>query len=105
MQEIVRLQAQLPKDVATPNDYVLQRFLEELTTHTEMALDMAIAGSDDGSTRAFSDIEEASEDLVERKRSDGSLDTSNEPQPPNVSETKRAFNSVAKTSPGGDLSA
>ncbi|EEU41994.1 uncharacterized protein NECHADRAFT_86134 [Fusarium vanettenii 77-13-4] len=105
LQQIVRLEAQLPKDVATPNDYAIQRFLEDMTTHTEMALDTIIAGNDDDSTRAFSDIEETSEASVERKRSDGTLDTLNEPRPPNVSETKRAFNPPAKTSPGGDLTA
>ncbi|WAO95247.1 Hypothetical protein NCS54_01286000 [Fusarium falciforme] len=103
LQEIVRLQAQLPKDVTTPNDYVLQRFLEEMTTYTEMALDITIVGSDDDSIQAFYDIEEVSEASADQKRSDDSLATSNEPQPPNVSEAERASEPPAKTNPSGKL--
>ncbi|KAI8657018.1 hypothetical protein NCS56_01307500 [Fusarium sp. Ph1] len=102
LKEIVRLQAHLPKDVTTPNEYVLQRFLEEMTTYTEMALDTSIVGSDDDSVGAFYDIEEVSEASVERKRSDGSLATSNKAQLLDTSEAEEASGALAKTSPGGN---
>ncbi|UPL02052.1 hypothetical protein LCI18_012986 [Fusarium solani-melongenae] len=102
LQEILRLQAQLPKDVTTPNDYVLQRFLEEMTTYTEMALDTTVVGNDDDSIRAVYDMEELSEASMERKRSVGSLATSNKPQLLNISETEEASGALVKASPGGD---
>ncbi|RSL59882.1 hypothetical protein CEP51_013854 [Fusarium floridanum] len=103
LQEIVRLQAQLPKDVTTPNDYVLQRFLEEMTTYTEIALDTTIVGSDDDSIRAFYDIEEvsevseASEASVEQKEFDDSLATTNEPK------HQRSSIADGTSEPGGNL--
>ncbi|RSM03725.1 hypothetical protein CDV31_010344 [Fusarium ambrosium] len=103
LQEIVRLQAQLPKDVTTPNDYVLQRFLEEMTTYTEIALDTTIVGSDDDSIRAFYDIEEvsevseASDASVEQKESDDSLATMNEPK------HQRSSIADGTSEPGGNL--
>ncbi|KAI8712293.1 hypothetical protein NCS52_01327000 [Fusarium sp. LHS14.1] len=42
LEEIARLQARLPPDAAAAasNDFILQRFFEEMTTYTEQALDV-----------------------------------------------------------------
>ncbi|RSL73890.1 hypothetical protein CEP54_000293 [Fusarium duplospermum] len=80
LQEIARLQAQLPKDVTTSNDYVLQRFLEEMTIYTEIASDTTIVGSDNDSIRTFYDVKEVSEASVEEEKSYYSLDTTVEPK-------------------------
>ncbi|KAI8713579.1 Helo-like-N domain-containing protein [Fusarium sp. LHS14.1] len=104
LQQIDDLKAQLPKHVITPNESVLQRFLEEMTTYTELSLDPMIAGSDDDSMRAFYDVQEASAASSGRSQSDGSLTiSSDEPRPPNVPEAKRASEPPAKVIPGGDL--
>ncbi|KAF4446671.1 hypothetical protein F53441_9713 [Fusarium austroafricanum] len=61
LEEIARLQERLPKQVG--NDYILQHFLEEMTTYTEKALD---GGSIDGgnlSPRASATVTEEEEEL------------------------------------------
>ncbi|KAF9781937.1 hypothetical protein IL306_012705 [Fusarium sp. DS 682] len=64
LEEIYRLQARLPKQVE--NDYVLQHFLEEMTTYTEKALDGASIDGGGSSTRAPSFVikEEEETDLA-----------------------------------------
>ncbi|KAF4462070.1 hypothetical protein FALBO_11125 [Fusarium albosuccineum] len=49
LEEIARLQARLPKEASAsaPNDFILQRFLEEMTTYTEQALDVPLSDEDD----------------------------------------------------------
>ncbi|KAJ3550305.1 hypothetical protein NM208_g54 [Fusarium decemcellulare] len=49
LEEIARLQARLPKETSAsaPNDFILQRFLEEMTTYTEQALDVPLSDEDD----------------------------------------------------------
>ncbi|RSM06001.1 hypothetical protein CDV31_009335 [Fusarium ambrosium] len=56
LEEIARLQARLPRDAAAAasNDFILQRFFEEMTTYTEKALDAAHSDADANSSKALS---------------------------------------------------
>ncbi|KAH7234464.1 hypothetical protein B0J15DRAFT_407947 [Fusarium solani] len=56
LEEIARLQARLPRDAAAAasNDFILQRFFEEMTTYTEKALDAARSDVDANSSKALS---------------------------------------------------
>ncbi|RMJ09523.1 hypothetical protein CDV36_010862 [Fusarium kuroshium] len=56
LEEIARLQARLPRDAAAAasNDFILQRFFEEMTTYTEEALDAAHSDADANSSKALS---------------------------------------------------
>ncbi|CCT72556.1 uncharacterized protein FFUJ_12434 [Fusarium fujikuroi IMI 58289] len=59
LEEILRLQKRLPKQGG--NDYILQTFLEEMTTYTEKALDGASIDEGDSSTKAASFVLETDE--------------------------------------------
>ncbi|KAG4281705.1 hypothetical protein FPRO06_10609 [Fusarium proliferatum] len=59
LEEILRLQKRLPKQGG--NDYILQNFLEEMTTYTEKALDGASIDEGDSSTEAASFVLETDE--------------------------------------------
>lgn len=59
LEEILRLQQRLPKQGG--NDYILQNFLEAMTTYTEKALDGASIDGRDSSTKASSFILETDE--------------------------------------------
>lgn len=56
LEEIAKLQARLPRDAAAAasNDFILQRFFEEMTTYTEQALDVALSDADGNSSKAVS---------------------------------------------------
>ncbi|KAF5966574.1 Rtm1p-like protein [Fusarium bulbicola] len=54
LQEIAQLQARLPDTAAAPNDYILQKFLEEMATYTETTLDANVSYSDGTRSRALS---------------------------------------------------
>ncbi|KAH7219453.1 hypothetical protein DER44DRAFT_761006 [Fusarium oxysporum] len=58
LQEIAQLQARLPDTVASPNDYILQKFLEDMATYTETTLDVDVSYSDGMSSRALSIVDE-----------------------------------------------
>ncbi|KAM5362716.1 hypothetical protein ACJZ2D_012378 [Fusarium nematophilum] len=67
LQEIARLQARLPEDAATPNDFMLQKFLEEMTTYTEQELDTTLGDGDSRrNSRAHSFIDEQEEAATTR---------------------------------------
>ncbi|KLP00725.1 uncharacterized protein FFB20_08742 [Fusarium fujikuroi] len=53
LQEIAQLQARLPDTAAAPNDYILQRFLEDMATYTETALDAEVDLCDRTSCRSL----------------------------------------------------
>ncbi|KAF5532458.1 hypothetical protein FMEXI_12415 [Fusarium mexicanum] len=59
LEEILRLQQRLPKQGG--NDYILQNFLEEMTTYTEKALDGTSIDGGDSSTKAPSFVLETDE--------------------------------------------
>ncbi|KAF5654804.1 hypothetical protein F25303_1148 [Fusarium sp. NRRL 25303] len=59
LEEILRLQKRLPKQGG--NDYILQNFLEELTTYTEKALDGTSIDEGESSTKAASFVLETDE--------------------------------------------
>ncbi|TVY77662.1 hypothetical protein Focb16_v007462 [Fusarium oxysporum f. sp. cubense] len=59
LEEILRLQQRLPKQGG--NDYILQNFLEEMTTYTEKAMDGASIDGGDSSTKAPSFVLEKEE--------------------------------------------
>ncbi|KAF4495867.1 hypothetical protein FAGAP_8000 [Fusarium agapanthi] len=59
LEEIVRLQQRLPKQGG--NDYILQNFLEEMTTYTEKAMDGTSIDGGDSSTKAPSFVLETDE--------------------------------------------
>ncbi|EXA43264.1 hypothetical protein FOVG_08275 [Fusarium oxysporum f. sp. pisi HDV247] len=59
LEEILRLQQRLPKQGG--NDYILQNFLEEMTTYTEKAMDGASIDRGDSSTKAPSFVLEKEE--------------------------------------------
>ncbi|KAG5748978.1 hypothetical protein H9Q70_008348 [Fusarium xylarioides] len=61
LQEIAELQARLPDTSAAPNDYILQRFLEDMATYTETTLDANVSYSDGMSSRALSIVDERDE--------------------------------------------
>ncbi|RKK61041.1 hypothetical protein BFJ69_g17167 [Fusarium oxysporum] len=61
LQEIAQLQARLPDTAAAPNDYILQRFLEDMATYTEATLDVDVEFSDRASYKAPSFIDEVAE--------------------------------------------
>ncbi|KAH6886274.1 hypothetical protein B0T10DRAFT_490928 [Thelonectria olida] len=50
LEEIARLQSQLPHEAVAPNDFVLQKFLEEMTEYTEDAMDTTLVEDDDDSS-------------------------------------------------------
>lgn len=53
LEEIARLQARLPQDAAAaPNDFILQRFFEDMTTYTEQSLDATLCDTDPSSSKA-----------------------------------------------------
>ncbi|KAI8653778.1 hypothetical protein NCS56_01332700 [Fusarium sp. Ph1] len=55
LEEIARLQARLPRDAAAaPNNFILQRFFEDMTTYTEQARDAALSDTDANSSKALS---------------------------------------------------
>ncbi|KAF4439419.1 Chitin synthase A [Fusarium acutatum] len=58
LQEIAKLQARLPETAAAPNDYILQKFLEDMATYTETTLDVDLSYSDGMSSRALSIADE-----------------------------------------------
>ncbi|KAG5795521.1 hypothetical protein H9Q69_005455 [Fusarium xylarioides] len=58
LQEIAKLQARLPETAAAPNDYILQKFLEDMATYTETTLDVDLSYSDGMSSRALSTVDE-----------------------------------------------
>ncbi|KAI1022659.1 hypothetical protein LB503_000154 [Fusarium chuoi] len=64
LQEIAELQARLPDTAAAQNDYILQRFLEDMATYTETTLDANVAYSDGMSSRALSIVDEHDERLL-----------------------------------------
>ncbi|KAF5984990.1 chitin synthase A [Fusarium coicis] len=59
--QIEQLQARLPDTAAAPNDYILQRFLEDMATYTETTLDANDSCSDGMSSRALSIVDEHDE--------------------------------------------
>ncbi|EXK44478.1 hypothetical protein FOXG_04028 [Fusarium oxysporum f. sp. lycopersici 4287] len=59
LEEILRLQQRLPKQGG--NDYILQNFLEEMTTYTEKTMDGASIDGGDSSTKAPSFVLEKEE--------------------------------------------
>ncbi|KAF5268254.1 hypothetical protein FOXYS1_865 [Fusarium oxysporum] len=59
LEEILRLQQRLPKQGG--NDYILQNFLEEMTTYTEKTMDGASMDGGDSSTKASSLVLEKEE--------------------------------------------
>ncbi|KAH6994510.1 hypothetical protein EDB82DRAFT_556770 [Fusarium venenatum] len=61
LEEIARLQARLPATAAAPNDYILQKFLEDMATYTESTLDVDGGFSDRASSKALSFIDEDEE--------------------------------------------
>ncbi|KAF4498895.1 RTA1 [Fusarium agapanthi] len=61
LQEIAQLQARLPDTAAAPNDYILQKFLEDMATYTEVTLDTNVSCSDGMSSRALSIVDEHDE--------------------------------------------
>ncbi|EKJ71524.1 hypothetical protein FPSE_08265 [Fusarium pseudograminearum CS3096] len=61
LQEIVQLQARLPETAAAPNDFILQKFLEDMATYTETTLDVDGGFSDRASSKALSFIDEREE--------------------------------------------
>ncbi|CVK84839.1 uncharacterized protein FMAN_01765 [Fusarium mangiferae] len=61
LQEIAELQARLPDTAAAQNDYILQRFLEDMATYTETTLDANLSYSDGMSSRALSIVDEHDE--------------------------------------------
>ncbi|KAI1033564.1 hypothetical protein LB505_012982 [Fusarium chuoi] len=63
--QIEQLQARLPDTAAAPNDYVLQKFLEDMATYTETSLDGYPSYSDGMSSRALSIANEHHEGLAD----------------------------------------
>ncbi|CAF3626735.1 unnamed protein product [Fusarium graminearum] len=61
LQEIAQLQARLPETAAAPNDFILQKFLEDMATYTETTLDVDGGFSDRASSKALSFIDECEE--------------------------------------------
>ncbi|KAG9508131.1 hypothetical protein J7337_001694 [Fusarium musae] len=59
--QIEQLQARLPDTAAAPNDYLLQRFLEDMATYTESTLDANASCSDGMSSRALSIVDKHDE--------------------------------------------
>ncbi|KAF5598136.1 chitin synthase A [Fusarium pseudoanthophilum] len=59
--QIEQLQARLPDTAAAPNDYILQKFLEDMATYTETTLDADVPYSDGMSSRALSIVDEHDE--------------------------------------------
>jgi hypothetical protein len=55
LEEIARLQARLPPEAGGRNDYILNRYLEEMTTYTECAIDSIGGGGDSDSEYLRSD--------------------------------------------------
>ncbi|GKU23014.1 unnamed protein product [Fusarium langsethiae] len=53
LEEIAKLQARLPETTAAPNDYVLQKFLEDMATYTGTTLDVDEGLSDRASSKAL----------------------------------------------------
>ncbi|EWY92470.1 hypothetical protein FOYG_06023 [Fusarium oxysporum NRRL 32931] len=58
LQEIAQLQSRLPDAAAAPNDYILQKFLEDMATYTEKTLDVDMFYSDGMSSRALPIVDE-----------------------------------------------
>ncbi|KAM0425778.1 hypothetical protein ACHAPT_009028 [Fusarium lateritium] len=86
LDEIARLQARLPPDAAAAasNDFILQRFFEEMIAYTEQALDAALSDADTSSSRALSIVEDPEEragDLAEQHLQSSSTDTLHQYQP------------------------
>lgn len=61
-EEIARLRARLPATAAASNDYILQKFLEDMATHTESTLDVDGEFSECTSSKALSFIGEDEEE-------------------------------------------
>ncbi|KAM0406502.1 hypothetical protein ACHAPZ_003265 [Fusarium culmorum] len=61
LQEIAQIQARLPETAAAPNDFILQKFLEDMATYTETTLDVDGGFSDRASSKALSFIDEREE--------------------------------------------
>ncbi|KPA35411.1 chitin synthase a [Fusarium langsethiae] len=53
LEEIAKLQARLPETTAAPNNYVLQKFLEDMATYTGTTLDVDEGLSDRASSKAL----------------------------------------------------
>ncbi|KAH7180461.1 hypothetical protein DER46DRAFT_582494 [Fusarium sp. MPI-SDFR-AT-0072] len=70
LQEIARLQARLPDTAAAPNDYILQKFLEDMVTYTETTLDVDVSYSDDMSSGALSMVDEHDDNSPESPQHD-----------------------------------
>ncbi|KAJ4110281.1 hypothetical protein NW768_012041 [Fusarium equiseti] len=90
LEEIARLQERLPATAAAPNDYILQKFLEDMATYTDSTLNVNGSFSDRASSKALSFIDEGEETSHDPSQSDLSLwkskneeavDVSQEPHP------------------------
>ncbi|KAF5628815.1 hypothetical protein F52700_7908 [Fusarium sp. NRRL 52700] len=70
LQEIAELRARLPDTAAAPNDYILQKFLEDMATYTETTLDGNVSCSDGMSSRALSIVVEHDDSSPESRQHD-----------------------------------
>ncbi|RBR26195.1 uncharacterized protein FIESC28_00978 [Fusarium coffeatum] len=86
LEEIARLQERLPATAAASNDYILQRFLEDMAAYTESTLDVDGGFSDRASSKALSFIDEGEESSHARIQSDLSISKSETEQPVEVSQ-------------------
>ncbi|PNP79957.1 hypothetical protein FNYG_06654 [Fusarium nygamai] len=68
--QIEQLQARLPDTAAAPNDYILQKFLEDMATYTETTLEADFPYSDGMSSRALSNVIEYDESSTQFPRYD-----------------------------------
>nr|CEG04756.1 unnamed protein product [Fusarium clavum] len=89
LEEIARLQERLPATAAAPNDYILQRFLEDMAAYTESTLDVDVGFSDHGSSKALSFIDEGEESSDAPSQSDLSLWNSTNEKTVEVSQGSR----------------
>ncbi|KAJ4011776.1 hypothetical protein NW766_007076 [Fusarium irregulare] len=86
LEEIARLQERLPATSAASNDFILQRFLEDMAAYTESTLDVDGSFSGRASSKALSFIDEGEESSHARNHSDLSVSKSKRERPVEVSQ-------------------
>lgn len=86
LEEIARLQERLPATAAASNDFILQRFLEDMAAYTESTLDVDGGFSDRASSKALSFIDEGEESAHVPSQSDPSVSESKRERPVEVSQ-------------------
>ena len=86
LEEIARLQERLPATAAASNEFILQRFLEDMAAYTESTLDVDGGFSDHASSKALSFIDEEEESSHARNQSDLSVSNTKKEKPVEVSQ-------------------